>query len=474
MLLAVMGVFGSFCWGMHLMGLPQGVGFVVAGLWLAVRSIGVGSGYWTTFAVSVVLVLYSWAMHRSDLSMLPGWLTGGPFSPAVMGLMLVVQALVDLSDLRQRNRLKPEPAERSQQHSLCWSRITLWFIAIGLLMYMIVIPTVDVALSRFREQPSTGQVLEEMTFAELIRLRTAEAATALWFFTLGATIGSFINVVVHRLPRGESLIFKPSSCPACGQRIAGRDNLPIIGWLKLGGRCRACAAPISKRYPIVEAATGGLFLLLYFVELISGGANLPVRTPNSYAGVVWIIFYTKWDLVRLYLFHCFLLSTLLTWALIRYDGHAVPLRSVLSMLVVSLICVAIWPELQLVPIGPWQPTPWHPSVSDALTVSAVGGLAGAVLGSLFQFGWALFRRESNAGPETGGVLPALAVTGTVLGWQAVLSIFALLLPVSLVRKLLSRRLADRSAWPLAGDLFLIVVVHHMAWRSFAERCFVAG
>lgn len=78
---------------------------------------------------------------------------------------------------------------------------------------------------------------------------------------LGLLIGSFLNVVVWRVPRGESIVSPPSACPRCGHRIRARDNVPVLSWLLLRGRCRDCGAPISRRYPLVEAATGLLFAL---------------------------------------------------------------------------------------------------------------------------------------------------------------------------------------------------------------------
>jgi leader peptidase (prepilin peptidase)/N-methyltransferase len=71
----------------------------------------------------------------------------------------------------------------------------------------------------------------------------------------GAVIGSFLNVVVHRLPLGESLVTPGSRCPACGTPVKPYDNVPVVSWLVLRGRCRSCGAPISPRYPLVELAT---------------------------------------------------------------------------------------------------------------------------------------------------------------------------------------------------------------------------
>lgn len=79
---------------------------------------------------------------------------------------------------------------------------------------------------------------------------------------LGLAVGSFLNVVVHRVPRGESVVRPASACPACTAPIRPRDNVPVAGWVLLQGRCRDCAEPISARYPLVEALTAALFAVL--------------------------------------------------------------------------------------------------------------------------------------------------------------------------------------------------------------------
>ena len=79
---------------------------------------------------------------------------------------------------------------------------------------------------------------------------------------LGLLIGSILNVVVYRVPRGESVARPPSACPACGTAIRPRDNIPVLSWLLLRGRCRDCSSGISVRYPLVEAGTAGLFAVM--------------------------------------------------------------------------------------------------------------------------------------------------------------------------------------------------------------------
>ena len=79
---------------------------------------------------------------------------------------------------------------------------------------------------------------------------------------LGLAIGSFLNVVIWRVPRGESVVRPASHCQQCGNPVRPRDNVPVVSWLLLGGKCRDCAAPISRRYPLVELATAVVFTVM--------------------------------------------------------------------------------------------------------------------------------------------------------------------------------------------------------------------
>lgn len=106
---------------------------------------------------------------------------------------------------------------------------------------------------------------------------------------LGLLIGSFLNVVIYRVPIGKSIVTPPSACPNCGHVIAWYDNIPVISWLVLRGKCRNCANPISARYPLVELGTGVLFALVAW--RLSGGIAHAGTTLIAEASVLLILAY---------------------------------------------------------------------------------------------------------------------------------------------------------------------------------------
>ncbi|HUQ40458.1 MAG TPA: prepilin peptidase [Acidimicrobiales bacterium] len=91
---------------------------------------------------------------------------------------------------------------------------------------------------------------------------SAYAVVVLYCGLFGLVIGSFLNVVIVRLPRKESIVRPRSRCPGCGSQLAARDNVPVVSWLVLRGRCRSCGEPISSRYPLVELLTAAVFVAL--------------------------------------------------------------------------------------------------------------------------------------------------------------------------------------------------------------------
>lgn len=139
------------------------------------------------------------------------------------------------------------------------------------------------------------------------------ATTAISAGVLGAIIGSFLNVVIWRLPRGESVVSPPSACPKCGARLKPYDNIPIVSWLILRGRCRNCGEPISRRYPLIEALVAVVFAAITAVH-----------------GVDWDL---VWQLP--------LAAALVALAAVDLDLHILPNRIVYPLAVWGIVSAAL-------------------------------------------------------------------------------------------------------------------------------------
>jgi leader peptidase (prepilin peptidase) / N-methyltransferase len=109
-------------------------------------------------------------------------------------------------------------------------------------------------------------------------------------FTVGASIGSFINVVVYRLPAKLSILWPPSRCPHCLNQLKAYDNVPVLGWVWLKGRCRYCKSKISVRYPVVEVVTGIIFLLIFLIF------NVSIATLGYWVFCSWLLALSLIDL----------------------------------------------------------------------------------------------------------------------------------------------------------------------------------
>lgn len=103
---------------------------------------------------------------------------------------------------------------------------------------------------------------------------------------LGACVGSFLNVVMWRVPRGESVIRPASRCPRCGQALRSFDNVPIVSWLLLRGRCRSCGDPISVRYPLVESLTAVTFATVTLLLALASAWRLVPGALALSAGAI--------------------------------------------------------------------------------------------------------------------------------------------------------------------------------------------
>ena len=199
-------------------------------------------------------------------------------------------------------------------------------------------------------------------------------------FFLGASIGSFLNVVIYRLPAGLSLLWPPSRCPKCGHQLGITENVPILGWLMLRGRCRHCRTKISARYPLIETLTA----------------------------IAFVFTYSQFGLTTQTLGYCLLLAWLIALSLIDLDTMTLPNSLTSSGLVLGLIFQTYWG---------YQVT--HSQVGAVHYL--VGSIGGMVLGiwlyDTIQILGSLLLGQLAQGS---GDAKLMGLLGAWLGWQNVL------------------------------------------------------
>ncbi len=155
---------------------------------------------------------------------------------------------------------------------------------------------------------------------------------AFWVFVIGSAIGSFLNVVIYRLPRGMNLSHPGSRCPKCGHAIRWYHNLPIAGWLLLRGKCHDCQAAISPRYPLVEFLVAAGFVALAYVDVYLPTVNASdPTTPIDSASPDLLLGFSLLEFAA----HSWLACSFLAAMLIRWDGQRVPWRLVVPGLVIA-------------------------------------------------------------------------------------------------------------------------------------------
>ncbi len=214
-------------------------------------------------------------------------------------------------------------------------------------------------------------------------------------FAFGCAVGSFLNVCIYRIPRAASVVSPPSACPFCGTSIRWYDNIPILSYVLLRGRCRECAVQISPRYALVEGLTGALFVLFYHELIVTGTAPVPV-----------LVVY--WGMV----------ASLIVCSFVDLDLQIIPdeitipgmiLAPVLGFLILRLH-PPLWEGLRL---SPWER-------ADSVIASVAGMAAGAgLMYAVGLFGKLLFKQEAMGL----GDVKLMGFVGGILGWQSVAVIF---------------------------------------------------
>jgi leader peptidase (prepilin peptidase)/N-methyltransferase len=200
---------------------------------------------------------------------------------------------------------------------------------------------------------------------------------------LGASIGSFLNVVIYRLPAGLSLLFPPSRCPHCRKQLSPKDNIPILGWLLIKGKCRYCRAPVSWRYPLIELTTA----LLFWLVAVAFGTSQPLLISILY---------------------CLFLAWLMTLAIIDIDTMTLP-----NPLTQSCLGLGIVYHLVNAAIAGDSHITW----GNQLIVSITGAVVGIWLLDIMRLCGRIFLQKEAMGA---GDAKLAAAMGAWLGWQNLL------------------------------------------------------
>jgi hypothetical protein len=285
---------------------------------------------------------------------------------------------------------------------------------------------------------------------------------AVWLASVGGVIGSFLNVVVYRLPLGMSLVHPGSRCSVCLTPIRWYDNLPVVGWLWLRGRCRACGSQISARYPLVEGLVSAFFVLLFLSEFTCGGAREPWSAARAAFHAPWASDLSATQVWMRYWIQVLLAVTLLAAALIERDGRPVPPR-------------LFWPTLAFSFAIPWMWRDARPLAFDSL-IGPTSGVSpqfaqplDLMLGAWVALVAALcawrFLECNENGSRPAGI--ALLAIGLTLGWQLTAIISAVWLTTLLFTG------TGRRSLP---SLAMITATVLLAWRpvvalvaQFAQR-----
>jgi leader peptidase (prepilin peptidase) / N-methyltransferase len=283
-------------------------------------------------------------------------------------------------------------------------------------------------------------------FHDLWIPRAVDCLIFVWLFWVGSAIGSFLNVVAWRMPRGQS-INGFSHCPRCNQKISARDNWPVFGWIALRGRCRVCRLPISPRYPLVELAVGLTLTFIGLVEIYAGQWNLPYRGFSWARSGPMSMPIVNREILGLAGYHVAAVASSWALGLVRFDDQKLPRNLVSFVFAITILPMLLWEPAMIVP--------WKTSVSDRLPswtflnaiVRVTTGLVAAALIARSLARYVCPTADLKLDPLGRGtkrlvdLVILLAVPSIVVGWQAALGVVII---ASLIARWCMGRWGDRS------------------------------
>ncbi len=297
-----------------------------------------------------------------------------------------------------------------------------------------------------------------------LQYRIMEALTTGWFFVLGTVFASFMNVVAWRLPNKRTLL-DSSQCPFCAKRIRLSDNVPILGWIWLGCRCRTCRLPISVRYPLVELVYGIAFLILFQVEVVTGASNVPFSRIYDFVGMDLMVWKPNWEVLRFYIYHCTLITILFTWTLVKIDRFETPPSLFLLTATIGIAMPVVWSHLQTVSL--LEPRPeWlveKTQFAASMMEGGIGLVAGMAIGLILELLAPVMTNEKDESVSHTLIWGAMLV-GLFMGWQAIISTALIYALISFATSLLSQIFPAVARWPLIGNFSLATFIQICIWN----------
>jgi len=313
------------------------------------------------------------------------------------------------------------------------------------LLLTVVIPSVVALIDARFDLLSQDPKFRQPTFTLKLKLHEyLPTSIALgWVFFVGASFGSFMNVLVYRMPNGISIWKKGSRCPWCYVDIRPSDNIPVFGWIQLRGRCRACRLPIAARYPLVEFAVGMAFVLVVWRELFSGGANLPLYDASMYRGAANNLFSPNFHLISITLFHLFLVFLLISFALIRLDNFPLPKKLLAFgfVTVLTAIGLATAAHLGVHPMA-WSMAWSMPPVTIQRTFQWIAADFGLSLGVSVIAAISISGIEawgSRKGAPFFERFSVFLIVAFCLGWKAMIGVTLLTLLMTIGKRVCTKR-----------------------------------
>lgn len=325
-----------------------------------------------------------------------------------------------------------------------------------------------------------------------------------FLFLYGAVLGSFLTVCVHRFPKHESTfaawksLINPLSsyCDRCGTQLPAKDNVPILGWLWLRGRCRFCKRGIPGKYPLIELANGLLFVLVYVMEVPQGRfspitdscltTSLSPSNPANWMGLSGLAM-VNWRVA----FHLVLVEALVVASLIDWDLMIIPDSVTLPPMLLAVVVMTLFGKFWLVPVwiqdpsllrsviafftGVWEPIgstasvpAWigaHPNLHGLAASLAGWFIGGGLIWGIRLVGHAALRREAMGF----GDVVLMAMVGAFLGWQPTVVAIFLAACLSIPLILSTRLFAWNREIPFGPFLSIGTLVTLLGWKWIWPR-----